>query len=97
MSYSLRFHPDLKGDLKALPKHVCTAVLNDHFPRLQANPRLGKSLTGVLAGLSSYAITFPGAQYRIAYRVLEADQVVFVFMVGKRGGFYDRLKQRLAP
>ena len=97
MSYSIQFHPDLKGDLKALPKHVRTAVLNEHFPRLQNNPSIGKPLTGVLAGLYSYAITFPGTQYRIAYRIIESDLVVFVFMVGKREGFYDRLKQRFTP
>lgn len=95
MSYTIQFHPDLKRDLKAVPKHIHTALLNDHFPRLQNNPRIGKPLTGVLAGLYSYAIKFPGAQYRIAYQIIESDSVVFVFMVGRREGFYQRLEQRL--
>jgi mRNA-degrading endonuclease RelE of RelBE toxin-antitoxin system len=97
MSYRLRFHPDLKADLTALPKHLRTSILNDHFPRLQRNPNLGKPLTGILAGIYSYSITFPGAQYRIAYRIIETDQVIFVLMVSKRERFYDRLRQRITP
>lgn len=95
MSYRLQFHPALKADLAALPKHLRTAVLYDHFPRLQNHPSEGKPLTGVLGGLYSSAITFPGAQYRIAYRIIETDQVIFVVMVGKRERFYDRLKERV--
>ncbi len=97
MSYRLQFHPDLKADLTALPRHLRTAILNDHLPRLQHNPGLGKPLAGILAGIYSYSITFPGAQYRIAYRIIETDQVVFVLMAGKRERFYDRLRQRVAP
>lgn len=92
MSYTLQFHPDLKGDLKALPKHIQTVMLNDYFPHLQSNPHAGKSLTGVLTGLYSCAVKFLGTQYRVAYRIIESDSVVFVFMVGTREGFYDRLK-----
>ena len=56
---------------------------------------LGKPLTGLLAGIHPYSITFPGAQYRIAYRIIETDQVIFVLMAGKRKQFYDRLRRRI--
>ncbi len=95
MSYRLRFHPDFKADLATLPRHLRTAILSDHLPRLRHNPNLGKPLIGPLAGIHSYSITFPGAQYRIAYRIIETDQVIFVLMASKRKRFYDRLRQRI--
>jgi mRNA interferase RelE/StbE len=94
VNYRILFHPKLKADIAALPKYLRTSLLNDHFPRIQSDPSIGKPLSGVLTGLFSYSIMFPGAQYRVAYRIVEVDQVIFIVMVGRRERFYDRLKLR---
>lgn len=43
-----------------------------------------------------YVFSHRGNSYRIVYEVVHEEDVVYVLMVGKREGFYERLKRRVS-
>jgi len=61
--------------------------------RLKERPYLGESLEGY-ANIRSYRIGTPGGEYRIIYRLIKKDRVVFVVLVGPREEVYDLLRRK---
>ena len=83
--YELRFHPQVDRELKA-----------KHLPTLQASPlEAGQALSGPLRRFRRYAFSYRGVSYRIVYEVEREAGVVYVLMIGKREGFYERLRRRV--
>nr|BAL58546.1 hypothetical conserved protein [Candidatus Acetothermum autotrophicum] len=94
--YELRFHPQVDKELETLPKTVRAVVKNLCFPKIAHSPwDAGKSLSGALKKFHVFVFSHKRVSYRIAYEIDKKSQVVFILMVGKREGFYERLRRRL--
>lgn len=94
--YELRFHPQVDGELKALPTAAREEVKTRHFPTIAASPlEAGRPLSGPLRRFRKYVFSHGGVSYRLVYEIDREEQVVYLLMVGKREGFYERLKRRL--
>lgn len=65
-----------------------------HIPAILLDPGVGEMLVGDLAGIRSYHLKIANQQYRLAYRVSEAEEKLFVLMIAKREVFYTVLKRR---
>ncbi len=95
MSYKDTYHPKVKSDLKSLDRPVVKDIYDLHIDRLLNNPKTGEKLHGELEGVFSYHFRKNKVDYRIAYTVAEASNIVYVVMIGKRENFYEILKRRL--
>jgi len=95
MACTLQIPNSVKRDVKRLDKDVQRCLRDLHFPQLKAEPRAGEPLKGDLRGLGAYHFSHQGRQYRIAYRILDAEQIVLLVMIGTRGEFYEALRRRL--
>jgi len=94
--YELRFHPQVDRELKALPKGAKAEIKAKHLPAIQASPfEAGRSLSGPLRRFRRYAFSHGGVSYRIVYEVDREEGVIYVLMIGKREGFYERLRRRV--
>lgn len=95
MGYSESFHPKFKSDLKKIDKSVAKEIKEKYLDIILENPMESDVLKGKLANLRSYHFQQNGTQYRIAYEILEDDEVVFHYMVATRENFYKKLKNRI--
>lgn len=92
---ALRFRSAVRKDLKRLPPQLVDQLQTIHLPRLAAEPLQGDPLSGPFKGLHAYHFSFQGAEYRIIYEFVSAEELVIVLMVGPRERLYERLRQRL--
>jgi addiction module RelE/StbE family toxin len=95
MAYTLQIPNSVKRDVKRLDKSVQRELCDTHFPCLKADPRAGEPLKGDLKGFWAYHLACQGRQYRIAYRILDAEQAILLVMIGTRGEFHEALRRRL--
>ena len=95
MAYSESFHPKFKSDLKKIDKSVAKEIKEKHLDLILKNPMETENLKGNLSHLHSYHFQKNGTQYRIAYEVLEDDEIVFHYMVATRENFYKKLENRI--
>ncbi len=86
--------PSAKKSTKKLPEEVRKEVV-EQSQKLRENPYLGEKLSGSLHFLYSFHIKFKGENYRISYTIDKSKRLVIVHLVGKREGFYERLKRLL--
>jgi mRNA-degrading endonuclease RelE of RelBE toxin-antitoxin system len=94
--YQPEFHPKVDKDLSKFDKNLRKDIRDKHIPKILEDPyRVGKSLTGRLAGLKSYSFTANRVDYRIIYDIFEEKAAVLFLMVGPRENFYKRLLRRL--
>lgn len=95
MGYSESFHPKFKSDLKKIDKTVSKEIKDKHLDYILKNPMESEFLKGKLSNLRSYHFQKNGTQYRIAYEVLEDDEIIFHYMVATRENFYKKLENRI--
>lgn len=93
--YELRFHRKVDKELADLPIEVKKKVKYELFPSLSESPTIGKPLSGALSGVWKFSFRTSNTDYRIAYEIDDNNKVVYIIMVEKREGFYERLKRRL--
>ncbi|WEK32869.1 MAG: type II toxin-antitoxin system RelE/ParE family toxin [Candidatus Pseudomonas phytovorans] len=81
MSWSVKFHPEVEGDLKQLGTAEARRILKVVRERIaEGEPdKLGKTLRGVLAGCRRLRT----GDVRIVYRI-QGTEVVVVLCVGAR-------------
>lgn len=91
MSWSLRFHPAVRKDLRRLSPEARNFILGDRLTALGRDPFRGEPLHGPLKGLRKLQM----GELRIVYAVDERRHEVVVLEIGPRGGFYERLRRRL--
>ena len=85
MTWRVVFAPAAQRDLRRLPARVVPSILEFCGGLLAENPlRVGKPLGGELAGLHGAR----RGDYRILYRVLEADDSVLVVRIAHRAAAY---------
>ncbi|MBM3211413.1 hypothetical protein FJZ33_04270 [Candidatus Poribacteria bacterium] len=94
--YELRFHRKVDKELADLPIEVRKKVKYEFFPSLSESSTIGKPLSGALSGVWKLSFRASNTDYRIAYEIDDSNKVVYIIMVGKREGFYERLKRRLS-
>jgi mRNA-degrading endonuclease RelE of RelBE toxin-antitoxin system len=93
--YELRFHPQVDKELGRLVKATVKAVKEFHLSKIASSPfEMGISLSGPLSRFRKYVFSHKGTSYRIAYEVDKDTRIVYVLMIGKREGFYERLERR---
>lgn len=61
--------------------------------KMTDNPYLGEQLKGQFRVFRSLHIKLTNVHYRVIYEVAEAQQKIYVHVVGKRENFYDRLER----
>ncbi|HOS91764.1 MAG TPA: hypothetical protein PLD23_04725 [Armatimonadota bacterium] len=90
---AVRLHRGAEKDLAGLsPPDAQRAV--DEILRLENNPLLGRPLQGALKPAKRITFGLSGGWYRAAYLYLSNERVCIVFMIGPRGGFYERAQSR---
>ena len=94
-TYSLRFHPAVKKDLRKLTPDAVAHLKQEVFPGLGQDPQQGGILRGSFRNLRKKVVRFEGVSYRVIYQFDSRARSVIVLMVGPRGDFYDRLRRRL--
>ncbi len=88
------FHPKFKSDLKKIDKSVAKEVKEKHLDVILKNPFTYEKLKGKLSHFYSYHFQVHSTQYRIAYKILENEEIVFYYMIASRENFYKKLTQR---
>ena len=80
--------------MKKLSVKLLKKLREKYFPKIVADPKIGKLLTGDLKGLRSYRV-FSDTQYRIIYQILEKEIVVIIVSIGKREKIYSRIQCKI--
>jgi addiction module RelE/StbE family toxin len=96
MAFAESFHPKFKSDLKKIDKSVAKEIKEKHLDTILNAPMDYEFLKGKLSHLRSYHFQKNSTQYRIAYEVIEDDEIVFHYMVATRENFYKKLENRLS-
>ena len=91
MSWSLRFHPAVRKDLRRLSPEARNFILSTMLPLIAADPHRGETLHGPLRGFWKYR----SGEYRIAYELDATRHEIIILEIGLRGGFYERLRKRM--
>lgn len=91
--FNAQFHPGFKRDVKKLDYPV-QRYLPEVIKQILENPEIGEPLSLDLIGIYSYHFKFNFVDYRIAYKILDAE-IVFFIMAGIRENFYENLKRRV--
>ena len=95
MAFVDAFHPKFKSDLKKIDKSVAKEIKEKHLDIILNNPMENETLKGKLSHIRSYHFQKNSVQYRIAYEVLEDEEVLFHYMVATRENFYKKLENRI--
>lgn len=93
-TWELKYDPRVRKRLGRIKNKRIIRRIEESALRLKERPYLGESLEGY-ANVRSYRIGTPGGGYRIIYRPIKKDQVVFVILVGPREEVYDLLRRKL--
>ncbi len=92
MSWTLRFHPATRKDIRRLSQERRDFILNNVLPKISTDPHQnGSPLHGPLKGLWKHQ----AGGDRIAYAIDQKLKEVIIIEIGPRGGFYKRLHKRL--
>lgn len=78
--------------LKKLPPEVKAHLLTE-LQVLRTKPYTGASLKGRLRMLRSLHTRFKNTDYRVAYRVRDAENAITIWYVGSRENFYRQLEK----
>jgi len=92
-TWELRYDPRVRKQLERVRNKAVARKLQEAAEKLAKNPYSGKSLSGY-PGVSSKRVGTPGGEYRILYRPIRQDRVVFVVLIGPREEVYDLLKRK---
>jgi mRNA interferase RelE/StbE len=87
--YKIFYTSEAKTAIDKLPlkkKHQ----IKDAIERIAENPEIGKNLTHELRGLSSYR----SGDYRIIYRIQQAEILVIVLAIGHRKDIYKQASRK---
>ncbi len=93
--YELLFHPQVDKELEKLPKSTIKTLKEFHLLEIARAPFvMGIPLSGPLSRFRKYVFSHKGISYRIAFEIDKDTRTVYILMVGKREGFYERLERR---
>lgn len=93
--YELRFHPKVDKEIKGFSLKFLKILRDEYLLVIADDPyKNGKPLRGSLKGFWRKDFSYEGISYRIAYEIDEKEDVVYILMIGKREGFYERLQRR---
>ena len=95
MAFADAFHPKFKSDLKKIDKSIAKEIKEKHLDIILNNPTESPFLKGKLSHIRSYHFQKNATQYRIAYEVLESEEILFHYMVSTRENFYKKLENRI--
>ena len=92
--YKEEFHSKIKSDLKKIDKKVVKQIKDIHLDNILKNPFEYNKLKGELSNFYSYHFRENKVDYRIAYKIVDNDRVVFYYMIAKRENFYKNIYTR---
>jgi len=95
MIYKEGFHSKIKSDLKKIDKSVVENIKSVHLNNILENPLEYDRLKGKLSDFYSYHFRENKVDYRIAYKILDDNTIVFYCMIAKRENFYKNIQTRL--
>lgn len=93
MAYEVRFHPDVKPQVRKMPKNIGNSLRSKLETVVSVNPvECSEELIGELAGFRSYHF---GA-YRVIYRILDRHNLIVVVGIGEKNpGHYAEIYKTL--
>jgi len=86
--YAVQFTREAKKRIDKLDASI-KKIIKKAIDSLAQNPYRGKPLSHELAGLYSYRTS----DYRIVYKIEEAQLIIIVITVGHRREIYKKLKE----
>ncbi len=95
MAFADAFHPKFRSDLKKIDKSAAKEIKEKHLDVILSNPMGYEPLKGKLSHIRSYHFQKNSTHYRIAYEVLENEEILFYYMVATRENFYKKLENRV--
>ena len=93
--FSVFITPAGERSYKKLPTRVVRFVERDLIALLEKNPHRGEPLALPLQPLRSFHFSQNGQPYRVAYALNESERKVFIYFIGHRRDFYERLRRLL--
>ncbi|MDQ7046337.1 MAG: type II toxin-antitoxin system mRNA interferase toxin, RelE/StbE family [Sulfurovum sp.] len=94
MIYKEGFHSNIKSDFKKIDKSVVEKIKSTHLGIILEDPLIHEKLKGKLSSFYSYHFTQNKVNYRIAYKIIDDNSIVFYCLIAKRENFYKSLGQR---
>jgi len=92
--YELRFLKPAENYFKKIREKGLRRAYRTAQERLSADPYIGESKSGDLAGIYCYDVYYDGTNYEIAYRIYEEEgKIVVIILAGTRENFYRELKR----
>lgn len=82
--YDIVFRSPAERFIKKLDKNIKKEIINK-IETLKENPRIGKPLSGDLAGL--WRLRYD--KYRIIYEIKDQMLIIFILNIGHRKNIYD--------
>ena len=92
--FEKRFHPKIKSDLKKIDKKIVENIKNIHIQNIAKEPYKYPSLKGNLSKFRSYHFREKRTDYRIAYKIVNNEVVVYL-IIAKRENFYKNFLKRI--
>jgi mRNA interferase RelE/StbE len=91
------FLPPAERYLKKIKEAGLKTAFREAIRKIRSDPYAGTAKKGDLAGIHGYDLSYRGANYEIAYRIVTRDDgvAVVVIMAGTRENFYEQLKNYL--
>jgi len=83
MNYKIFFDINAKKVIKKIEKGERRKI-TDRIKKLEANPRLGKRLSGNLFGLWKLRVD----KFRIFYKIIEENLIIVIVEIGHRKNIY---------
>lgn len=91
MRYTVLYHPEIRSDIKSIPKQTITKIIAIIEERLAENPLLyGKPLRYSMKGLLKVRF----GDYRIVYKVFEEEKEILILIIRHRKDIYRKLPSR---
>ncbi|HAV92979.1 TPA: type II toxin-antitoxin system RelE/ParE family toxin [candidate division WOR-3 bacterium] len=91
MKYSILYHPDIRSDIKSIPKQTIAKIISVIEEKLADNPIMwGKPLKYSLKGLLKVRF----GDYRIVYKIFEEEKKVLILIIRHRKDIYKKLSSR---
>lgn len=94
MKYQVIIPNSVEKDLKRIDRSIAKIIYLEIQNEIAINPTQGKQLNRK-HGVLSWKIRAGKTDYRVAYRVDNQNQIVYLLMVKSRENFYKELEKRI--
>ncbi len=92
--YTVIIPNNVKRDLKKLDTKALQAAITI-MDNLSIDPFHGSMLAGISGQIRKFNFRESSVQYRLVYKIYQAELTIVILLVGTRENFYRELKRRI--